>query len=263
MITVYRIMCLANGKNYIGITGDLAHRLVIHFNDKRNQKEQTLFARAIRKYGKDNFQVFVLEEVDTWKFACQRERHYIQLYDTYKIRGYNMTLGGEGAFGLVHTECTREKMSASHIGKGCGPDNPMYGKPGVMLGKKWSNESRTKLSESCKGRIVWNKGKKCPQLSGDKNGFYGKKHSNETIKKIILANAGYTHSPETIKRMSDSHKQHVGWHHSDEAKLKMSESAKKHGSNAKGKKWSIESRLRASEAAKLRWQRDKSLTEVI
>lgn len=35
-----------------------------------------------------------------------------------------------------------------------------------------------------KGITPWNKNKKCPQLSGDKNGFYGKKHTAETIAKI-------------------------------------------------------------------------------
>jgi len=31
---------------------------------------------------------------------------------------------------------------------------------------------RKKVSEGCKGRIPWNKGKKCPQTSGDKNGSW-------------------------------------------------------------------------------------------
>ena len=245
---------MANGKNYIGITADLAHRLVMHFNDKANKKRQTLLARAIRKYGKDNFQVFMLEEVDTWEIACRRERHYIRLYDTYKINGYNMTLGGDGQYGLIHSEKTRMKMSASHIGKGCGPDNPMYGKPGPMRGRKQSNESREKLSVSCKGRVPWNKGKKCPQLSGERNGFFGKRHSDETKVKILLSRSDYKVSEETKRKQSLIRKgKSNGITYTPEIKLKMSESAKKRGSNVKGKKWSIESRIKASKSAKLRW----------
>ena len=33
-------------------------------------------------------------------------------------------------------------------------------------------------------RIPWNKGKKCPQLSGENNSFYGRKHSKESIEKM-------------------------------------------------------------------------------
>ena len=48
-----------------------------------------------------------------------------------------------------------------------------------VKGEKLSEEIKNKM----KGRIAWSKGKKCPQLSGDKNGFYGKTHSPETLKK--------------------------------------------------------------------------------
>lgn len=245
-------MCLANGKNYIGITSDLAHRLVVHFNDKANKKRQTLLSRAIRKYGKDNFQVFMLEEVDTWKIACQRECHYIHLYDTYKINGYNMTFGGDGQYGLIHTEETRAKMSASHIGKGCGTDNPMYGKIGPMRGRKWSKESREKLSISCKGRTPWNKGKKCPQLSGENNGFYGKEHSEDSKKK--MSRLGMKHSDETKRKFSLARKGKANnTIYTPEIRLRMSESAKLREPNTKGLKWSEESKQRASIARKLAW----------
>ena len=39
-----------------------------------------------------------------------------------------------------------------------------------------------------KPHTVWNKGKKCPQLSGDKNGFFGKHHTKD-IKKLIKQKA--------------------------------------------------------------------------
>ena len=41
-----------------------------------------------------------------------------------------------------------------------------------------------KGNQICKGRIPWNKGKKCPQLSGENNPFYGKHHTQKTIEKI-------------------------------------------------------------------------------
>lgn len=254
MIAVYRIMCLANNKNYIGITADLAHRLVVHFNEKSNRRRSTLLARAIRKYGKDNFQVFVLEEVKTWEEAWAKERYYIQLYDTYKVNGYNMTLGGEGQPGLVHSEKTRRQMAESHRGKSIGPNNPMYGKPSAMRGKKWSKESRDKLAASCKGRIPWNKGKKCPQLAGENNGFFGKKHTSDSIERARKSRSWYKPSDETRFKQSMAHKGKPNRiTYTPEIRLKMSESAKLRGSNTKGLKWSEESKHRASIARKIAW----------
>jgi hypothetical protein len=102
----------------------------------------------------------------------------------------------------IHTEETRKKMSESHKGKRVGKDNPMFGKSSWNKGKKMSAESRKKLSESCKGRIPWNKGKKCPQLSGENNGMYAKKHTDEAKMEIAKKHKGMKASEETKKKMS-------------------------------------------------------------
>lgn len=52
---------------------------------------------------------------------------------------------------------------------------------------KYPEETRKKLSESHKGKISWNKGKKCPQIS-----------------KGLLGN---TASEATRRKMSESHKE--------------------------------------------------------
>jgi hypothetical protein len=64
-------------------------------------------------------------------------------------------------------------------------------------GKKWSEEIKKKISESMKGIIPWNKGKKGVQIfseeskrkiseanKGKNNGNYGKKFSKDTKKKM-------------------------------------------------------------------------------
>lgn len=48
-----------------------------------------------------------------------------------------------------------------------------------------------------KGKTPWNKDKKCPQLSMENNGMYGKNHKEESIKKIAESNKGKHYSPET------------------------------------------------------------------
>lgn len=180
LFVVYKLYCVSNGKDYIGITENMKRRFNIHWNCFTD----TVLSRTIKKYGKENFIISILEKVNSWREACNKEQFYIKKLKTKVPDGMNMTDGGEGVYGLNHSEKTRKQMSQSHIGKGIGKDNPMYGKPGAMLGKKWSIESRKRLSESCKGRTPWNKNKKCSQLSGKNNGFFNKKHSAKTKKRL-------------------------------------------------------------------------------
>lgn len=90
-------------------------------------------------------------------------------------------------------------------------------------GKLASLETKKKMSEVQKGK---------------NNGFYGRKHTEETKKKIGESHKGNkyrlgkTFSEETKKKMSESHKGQKPWHagktnvYSDEARKKMSESHK-------------------------------------
>ncbi|MEK6829426.1 MAG: HNH endonuclease [Nanoarchaeota archaeon] len=50
-------------------------------------------------------------------------------------------------------------------------------------------------------RIPWNKGKKCPQLSGLNNGFFGKKHSAETLKKNSEVHKGKKPTPTQLRAL--------------------------------------------------------------
>lgn len=68
MFYVYKITNLANHKIYIGQTiRPVEDRFKRHITDAINNKLDTHLARAIRKYGKDNF---CIEIIDT---ACSQE----------------------------------------------------------------------------------------------------------------------------------------------------------------------------------------------
>lgn len=62
-------------------------------------------------------------------------------------------------------------------------------------------------------------------VSGEKNGFYGKKHTEETLAKIRESRSGFKFSEESKKRMSESHKGQVAWNKgiptSEETKAKI------------------------------------------
>ena len=72
---------------------------------------------------------------------------------------------------------TRKKRSIALSGE----NNPMYGKPGTMKGRKHSPEARRRMSESTKG---------------ENNSHYGTKRSPETRKRISDGNKGKNQRPE-------------------------------------------------------------------
>jgi hypothetical protein len=48
----------------------------------------------MNKYGIENFELALIENAEA-ELLDERERYWIEYYDTYK-NGYNATLGGEG-----------------------------------------------------------------------------------------------------------------------------------------------------------------------
>lgn len=107
------------------------------------------------------------------------------------------------------------------------------GKPSNFKGKKHSEETRKKMSESLKGKLT---GEKNPMFGkkGEQAPMYGKRHSDETKKKMSIAARNI--SDETRKRRSESRK---GKKLSDETKKKMSLSKKGKPTHAKGRHWKL------------------------
>lgn len=94
MYKVYKYTSPSN-KVYIGITcKTLAHRA--RYNGC-GYDGCTVFERAIKKYGWDNFQYEILAQDLIEEEAKRLEKYYIKLYDsTNPEKGYNITKGGDG-----------------------------------------------------------------------------------------------------------------------------------------------------------------------
>lgn len=154
--TVYKHTNKTNGKVYIGITSKKV--VEYRWNHGRGYKDNKYFFNSIKKYGwEEGFSHEILfSDLSTFE-AQEKEKELIKEYDCIFPKGYNNSTGGES---YNVSEITRKRMS-----------------------------------ESSKGQKAWNKGVPCTEevkrkisakVSGEKNGFYGKKHSEEN--KLLLRN---------------------------------------------------------------------------
>ena len=123
-----------NGKKYVGQTTDLKARQK-NWNNLNQSYAGNAINNARKKYGIDAFDFEILkecedEELNKW------EMYYINKLNTKKPYGYNMTEGGDGCPGYIHSEETKQKISEAH------------------KGKHFSEEHKKKLSEALKGKLA-------------------------------------------------------------------------------------------------------------
>lgn len=168
-----------NGKVYIGYTGQ---KPADRWCGGAGYKHQQFVYRAIVRYGWDNIQHEVIADGLTYEQAIAIEIELIKAYDsTNPDFGYNTTAGGDGRL-----DCGGEK-------------HPMYG-------KRHTEESRRKMSESLKGRTAPNKGKSPSEETREKlrQANLGKKYqrSPEWREKIAESNRGLKRSEETKRRVA-------------------------------------------------------------
>lgn len=132
------------GSGYIGKNGEKKHK----------------FARAIKKYGWDNFHheiigVIECEEDELFFWLNELECYYIEKYDSY-YNGYNSTMGGEGCKHMKHSEETKEKLRKAQTGKKASAEarKAMSEARTGMKMKPHSEEAKKKISESRKGKCM-------------------------------------------------------------------------------------------------------------
>lgn len=160
----------------------------------------------VNKY---DYKVKIVKYFATDEEAAVAETKLIAKYRKEGVKLVNQTDGGDGgSAGRIWSDKTRKKLSERVMGE----KNPMFG---VKLTKK-------QREERSKARL------------GKNNFFYGKKHSEETKKKLRAAwkrRRLIGTSDETRKKMSKrmlgSGNIMFGRKHSKETKLKISKSIKR------------------------------------
>ena len=115
---IYKVTNNINNKIYVGITNQgYKVRFYKHCSDSIRGSNFPLHL-ALRKYGIDNFTTEVIETCDTIDLLKEREIHWIKtLQSQSKEIGYNVTNGGDGAFGRPVSEETRQIMREKATGR--------------------------------------------------------------------------------------------------------------------------------------------------
>ena len=114
---IYKITNTINGKSYIGQTiQNVKERFYQHCATKCSKAVSNMaIHRAIKKYGKSNFTVEVIEEVESTNLN-DRERYWIRYYDSYN-NGYNSTEGGQDGIKLFKNLDTESIVREYKSGK--------------------------------------------------------------------------------------------------------------------------------------------------
>lgn len=214
---IYETTNLVNGKKYIG-----KHKNNIF--DKKYYGSGVGLNLAIKKYGKENFKVRIIEKINTnQKELDLREMYWINKFDAVKSKEYyNRSYGGENEGWEGVNKAIRQngileeikekrikaqkeaykkrdkprKLSIETINKiQKSRKKTMANRENPFLGKHHTKEAKKIMSEKHKGNTPWNKGKK---------GIY----TEETINKMREKAIGRKHSAKSRGKMSETRKGH-------------------------------------------------------
>ena len=173
---IYKLTNTVNGKIYIGYTTD-THLGRFNQHISKSHSADTYIARAMRKYGVENFTTEVIDTADTVEELLELEVYYIAKYDsTNQDIGYNMHRGGSEnpmlspVVKAKHAESMRKPETRKNISKGM---------KAYRAEHPFTEEHRHRLSESMKGNHNFGTGdtRSIPCYCIDENGVRHDFHS--------------------------------------------------------------------------------------
>jgi group I intron endonuclease len=155
---IYIIINTSNDKKYIGLTTDsLYNRYCGHVSNSISQREVMLLARAIHKYGRENFKITCIGTAQSKEEIENFEKEAILFYSSHVSQGgYNVSWGGYSSG--KHSDETKEKISNTKRSQK----------------RKITDEHKSAISKASKG----------------------KRHTPEVLAMIVSKNTGLKRTPE-------------------------------------------------------------------
>ena len=210
IIGVYKISNLVSDRYYIGYSKNINKRFCVHRSKLKNSCHDNIFLqRAYNLDGEDKFIYEIIHKCNTDKEAKEIELQYLTDL-TIRDKLYNLNYNNSGGDLLTNhpdKELIREKIIKSYT---------------ETISKMSCEERKEKY-----GKI------------GERNGMYGKTHTEEARKIFSKVHTGNSYckgkkaSEETKQKFSEIAKQRIGEknpffgkHHTEETKEKLREKIK-------------------------------------
>ncbi len=110
---IYIICNNVNQKVYVGSSQNIKTRISKHFNElRKNIHKNRHLQGAWNKYGKENFELKIIENIQEKDKLIEREQFYINKYNAFNENfGYNICPNAYNSIGFKHTEESKQKMS--------------------------------------------------------------------------------------------------------------------------------------------------------
>jgi hypothetical protein len=170
-----------------------------HCNDALVRRTPYAFAKAIRKYGIDDWVTEILHLVANWDEATLLEIQEIARHKTYGRGGYNMTCGGEGILGVKRDPIVSERVAAMHRGR----KRPK--ETGERIAARKNSRERTQSETEGHKRtsqINRTRPRSKVECAAIAKALLGHTVSAETRGKISASNMGKKMDPEIVARVT-------------------------------------------------------------
>jgi group I intron endonuclease len=189
---IYKILCLTNGKIYIGSTNNFENRKKVHLKSLRSNNHTSRYLQnAYNKYVIRNFEFYILEHCDS-ENRWAREQFYI---DSLQPE-FNVSKNAFGGGTFFNEPWNKGKKMSNQY------------KENVSKGTKKAMQDefvKQKQSQSMKGRTPWNKGNNTSEETKLKQKYIQSNRSwNNKISESKKGKPNINERKEVIRYCSDS-----------------------------------------------------------
>lgn len=200
---VYKIVNTINGKIYIGSSVNFKDRFRDHKKLLRHDKHPNQHLQnSWNKYGEANFEFLILSKIVKDKdLLLKEEQSFIDNLNVCdKNIGYNICNIAGSTFGYKFSEESKNKMSKAKL---------------KSNSKLHNNILIETLVEKDKYQYFSDNDIECDIEKDETNPFYGKRHSEESKKKMSKAKLGvknphFNKGPMLGKNFTEEHKSKIG-----------------------------------------------------
>lgn len=210
---IYKIINVKNGKYYLGSSSKINTRFKRHLNDMKNNNHSNDYLQRIWNKHGNCFKLEIVEIIENKNLFDIEQTYLDEIFKNDKMNIYNISesaCGGDNLTNNPNRDIIIEKIRKSiniryeneSIYEKEERKNRCLGEKNPNYNNKWTKEQRKKMSDYRKNKPSKIKGKTYEEIHGlykakklkkiisdraknnigEKNPFYGKKHSDENLK---------------------------------------------------------------------------------